>query len=210
MEEELTEMVESIIERIERNKYYSAIGFFQGYSTVEADSSGKRFCQVKLHNKDKNAADISIEDVPIGYPGTKKSAFQDDLTPGVDEMQIFFTDRSLEEWKDSGASGPQISRNTVRNQRSNAFAIPISTHHGIEDLELPDNSHAKIPLASGKKLQIGYLKDGSKVELLNILYQVIEICIKPDSNGDTLTGTSTLGKSLSQLLTSLSQITDTT
>lgn len=209
MEAELTDMVESIIERIERNKYYSSLGFFQGYNTVEADSSGKRFCQVKLHIKDKNAKDISIEGVPIGFPGTKRTSFQDDLESG-DELMIFFTDRTLEEWKDSGVAGPQITKNTIRNRRSSAFAIPVSTHHGIDALELPDNDHAKIPLASGKKLQIGYLKDGSKIDLLNILYQVIEICIKPDSNGDILDKTSTLGNNLTQLLSLLAQITETT
>ncbi|MCK5613270.1 hypothetical protein KAR91_65965 [Candidatus Pacearchaeota archaeon] len=206
MEQELTEMVESIFDRIERNKYYSALGFFQGYSTVEADSSGKRFCRVKLHNKDNNAADISIEDVPVGYPGTKRTSFQDDLLQG-DEMLLFFTDRTLEEWKDSGAVGPQITKNTVRNQRSNAFAMPLSTHHNIEDLELPVNDYAKIPLASGKKLQIGYLKGGVKVELLHILYQVIEIAIQdPDMSGKS----SAVGETLPSLLALLAQITETT
>lgn len=212
MEEEFTEAVESIIERIEKNKYYNAICFFQDYTKVESDKSGKRFCQVKLQNKDSNAADISIEDVPIMYPGSKKASFQDDLVAG-DEMMLFFSDVSIEEWEDSGSAGPQIIRNPVRNQRSNAYAMPVSTHHMIENLNLPVNAHTKIALAPGKKIQIGQLDPISlnKVDLLDLVYQLAQIVaggvVVP---AGTPIGVSTKGLTATTIQTEIAKIADIT
>jgi len=134
MIEELTDAIESIIEVRERTRYKIELGFFDGYATVEADSTGKRFCNVKLQHKDDDHNDILLPNVPIGYPGSKLLPNDFKLSTG-DEMIVFFTDHSLQQWNKSGM--PQILKNKVKDSINHPFAIPFISHRSVSvDLNL--------------------------------------------------------------------------
>lgn len=135
MIEELTDAIESIIEVKERTRYKIELGFFDGYATVEADSTGKRFCNVKLQHKDDNHNDIDLLNVPIGFPGSSLLPNDFKLTKGVDEMIVFFTDHSLQQWKDSNV--PQKLKNKVKDSINHPFAVPFISHRSVSvDLNL--------------------------------------------------------------------------
>lgn len=208
LQNEFSEAVRALINTQDKAKYNISLGFFNGYSTVIQDNSGLRYCNLKLHNKTADSQDINLFEVPLFFPGCKNTVFDFQLVTG-DELMVFFSDRSLEQWKDS--MEPQQLKNPVKDSINHAFCFPISSHHTYNELNLPVNTHVKIPLTSGKKIQIGLLDTtGTKTELLDILYQVIEILLQADTNGDTLPGVSGKGNNLTQLQTALALITDIT
>jgi len=134
MIEEITDAIESILDTREKTKYNIALGFFDGYASVDADSTGKRFCNVKLHYKDGNNQDIFRPAVPILFPGSKAMPFDFKLASG-DEMIVLFSDRTLDQWKNSGI--PQKLKNTVKDSVNHAFAIPVISHRTVSaDLNL--------------------------------------------------------------------------
>ncbi|MBU2645880.1 hypothetical protein KKI24_14320 [bacterium] len=126
MEQEFTEAFESISKTADRVRYNISLGFFQKYASLEYDTSGKRFCDLKLHYKTQDGEDIAAINVPLLYPGSKLFVEDWKLTAG-DELIVLFSDRSLEQWL-SGAT-PQKLSNTVKDSINHAFAIPVVSHH---------------------------------------------------------------------------------
>ena len=199
MEQEFTEAVESIFNLNDANKYNVAMGYFQGYSTEAADASGSRFADIKLHYRDSNGDDIDGTSVPLMYMGNGNTTDDFELVKG-DELVVLFSDRTLEQWKTS--SEPQTLQNKVKDSKSSALAIPVSTTHslaGITALSIDSTVGRRVLVKSGKKIQIGTDVD----ELLKILFDILTI-IKTwsDTGSSAWTGTS-----LTALVAQLGNIT---
>lgn len=207
--EEISESIESIIRLNALNKYNIALGYFQGYSSVDVDSTGTRFCDIKLHYKDEKGNDIGALDVPLFYIGNGNTTDDFELATGC-ELAVFFSDRSLEQWV-SGAE-PQALSNKVRDSKNHAFAIPISTHHTFANIvtaAIDSTVGRRILVKSGKKIQIGNDDPTAPAELLDLVNQIIDVLLLPDTNGDTLPGVSAQGKTLAQIQLSLKTIAKT-
>lgn len=125
MIEEITQAVLSIVESRDKNKPHVAIGFFTSYASVDSDSSGVRFCNLKLHYKDDDKQDIGLMNVPLLYPGSSLLPFDYKLVAG-DELIVLFSDRTLEQHKKQG--NPQYLKNTIRGSFNHALAIPVVSH----------------------------------------------------------------------------------
>jgi hypothetical protein len=189
--------------------YNIAFGYFQRYSASSPIPDDERsFIDVKLHYKEFNNKDISLVQVPLVYIGSKNAVFDYKLESG-DQVIVFFADRTLEQWKDSDE--PQLLSNTVKDSKNHCFALPIMTHRDIDQLNVEKNDNVKLAVSSGKKLQLGLLDatPANRKELLDILYQLMEILLLPDTGGYDYTGkTSGKGKSISQLKADLAIIAD--
>jgi len=204
LELSITEAVKRIIKSQDSNKHNVAKGYFQGYSTVEADESGVRFCDLKLHYKTGNSDDINLLEVPMSYPGSKNSVDDCPLEQG-DELDVFFSDRSLEQWI---TSEPQKLANPIKDSVNHAFCYPINTHHN-NFTDTPGSSIGKrITVKSGKKIQIGNGTD----ELLSLLNDNLTEVIaglkyvrdsSTYSNGGGPTGPPSNGSLLSPIITNL-------
>jgi len=172
-EHEFSSAVESIIKLDDTNKYNVSLGFFNGYSTEDVDSSGSRFANLKLHYRDLNGDEITAVSVPIMYQGNKETVDDFKLTSG-DELLVLFTDRTLEQWTQKQGTVPQKINNKVKDSLNHALCIPISTHHslkpGITSLPIDSTVARRIIVTSGKKIQIGNDTD----ELLKIMHQFLD------------------------------------
>jgi hypothetical protein len=200
--EELSESIESIIRLNALNKYNISLGYFQNYSSVDVDSSGTRFCDIKLHYKDEKGEDIGALDVPLIYHGNGNTVDDFALEKGC-ELAVFFSDRSLEQWV-SGAE-PQALSNKVRDSKNHAFAIPISTHHTFKDvtaLAIDATVGRRILVKSGKKIQIGTDTD----EMMKIHYDLITAY---SAGVDTSTGIFNNQVQITALQAQLANITKT-
>lgn len=174
-EHEMSEMVESVIRLNDLNKYNVSLGFFNGYSTEEVDSSGSRFANIKLHYRDKNGDEITAVSVPIMYQGNKNTVDDFKLTPG-DELIVLFSDRTLEQWTQLSDSGPvpQNINNRVKDSINHGLCIPISTHHslkGITATPIDSTVGRRILVKPTKKIQIGTDTD----ELLKIMHDTLTV-----------------------------------
>lgn len=168
-EEDFEELVKTVFSTIDESKYNISLGFFQSYDSVDADASGVRFCQANLHNKDSGGSDIGIIKIPLLYIGTPRVMFDYSLEKG-DDLAIFFTDKSLEQWKSE--KEPQKLDNPVKDSINHAFAIPVVSHKYTNDLvttSLPSDVAGKISVDDSKKIQIG----NNTEDLLKILYDVL-------------------------------------
>jgi len=199
----LGEYTQAFFGNREKNTYNIALGFFQKYSNIAQDSLKRSFCDVKLHYKDVDNNDQNLLEVPLLYIGSKNCVIDYELEKG-DLLMIFFSDRSLELWK--SGNRPQQLSNEVRNSKNHAFALPVVSHHDISQLIAAKNSNRKFAVAPGEKVQIGDVKSGTRVELLDLFNQVLDIIKGADSNGDTYTGTSTKMLTLTQIQTELQKI----
>lgn len=205
MMEELSEVIESIFDLRDGNKYNVSLGFFEKDVTAEADTSGKRFCDLKLHYKNNDSGDISAGSVPLLYIGSKNFIVDYRLEPG-DELLVLFTDRTLEQWKDTSGTVPQRLRNPVKDSINHAVAIPIVSHHYANDIitSIDPTVGGKVAVKSGKKVQIG----NDTTDLLDLVYQILEILLQQDSGGYDYTGKkSTKNNTLIQIKTLLQNIT---
>ncbi len=157
MKKELDEAIRAIIDTVDRNKFNIAIGFFQNYAPAEADTLGVRFANIKLHYKDDDGEDISAT-VPISQIGNNKSFVDFRLSEG-DELLVFFTDRTIEQWKDKTATSPQLlTKNKVKDSINHGIAVPICSHHNSEfitTVDFPSDVAARFAVKSGEKVQIG-------------------------------------------------------
>lgn len=168
-EEDYEQLVRDVFSTIDRSKYNVSMGFFQSYDTADSDPSGVRFCQAKLHNKDSNGDDIGIIKIPLLYVGSPRIIFDYALEQN-DDLAIFFTDQSLEQWKSE--KEPQRLDNPVKDSINHAFAIPVVSHKYTNDLvtsALPSDVAGKISVKDGEKFQIG----NNTVELLKLLYDIL-------------------------------------
>jgi hypothetical protein len=172
MIQELTEAIESIFDLRDDNKFNIAIGFFQKYNTnAEADTTGKRFCDAKLHYKSQDESkDISVLGIPLMYIGSKNHIIDFELTSG-DELLIFFSDRSLEQWKTAAGTSPQKLSNPVKDSVNHAMAIPVcSVHNANLVSDTPVDSNAiGLRAKPGKKIEIG---DGTN-EVIDLFDQFL-------------------------------------
>lgn len=171
MEEELEELSDLTFKVNSANKFNVALGFFQSYADAEADSSGKRFCNVKLHYKDNESNDIDNLLVPMAYIGTKRTVYDFELEQG-DEMLILYSDRSLEQWKDTTGTEPQVLENPVKDSINHAIAVPIVSHHFVNLITtaaIPSDVGGRLGVKSGDKIQVG----NDAVDLLKIVYDML-------------------------------------
>lgn len=167
-EEEFERLVLTVSQNVDRNKFNVAMGFFQEYVTTESDSSGKRFCYAKLHYKDSESKDIDIVKVPLLYIGTPRVVFDHALQKD-DDLLILFSDRSLEQWKDSTGTEPQKLENPVKDSINHSIAIPVVSHKYVNDItttDLPGDVGGRVGVKSGSKIQIG----NDTVDLLKSIY----------------------------------------
>jgi len=185
-EEDYEDLVRAVFNTIDQSKFNFAPGFFQSYDTVEDDSSGVRFCQAKLHNKDSDGVDIGLIKLPLGYVGSPRIVFDYSLEKG-DDLLIFFSDKSLEQWKHS--KEPQSLDNPVKDSINHAFAVPIVSHKYINDLvttPLTADVAGKITVSDSKKIQIGNNTD----DLLKLVYDSLtEVITSLKFVRDTITFT---------------------
>ena len=193
MEEEIQALIESVFSINDQNKFKATIGFFQSYANAESDSSGKRFCNVKLQNKDQNGDDIDVLLVPLLYIGTKRTVWDFELQKG-DELAVLFSDRSLEQWKDTIGTEPQTLGNPVKDSINHAFAIPIVSHHFVNEITtsaIPAAVGGRLAVKNGDKIQIGNETD----ELLDLVDQLITQVKSTLAQVKTLVGNTVLGGS---------------
>jgi hypothetical protein len=172
MKAAITEMLNSFFSTVDRNKYNSAMGFFQKYSDAESDELGVRFADVKLQNKDDDGNDISAT-VPLLQIGSKNSIIDFRLEEG-DEILILFTDRTLEQWKDTTGITPQSLKNKVKDSINHGIGIPVCSHHNsakITTTALDSTVGLRLGVKAGKKVQLGTDVD----DLVNICYNFINI-----------------------------------
>jgi len=186
-EEKFSQAVEAILRRSDQNKYNIALGFFNSYVSGET-----RLINLKLHHKDPNGNEIDATNVPLLLQGTQNTVDDFTLASG-DEVIVLFADRAIDKW--IGTSSPQTMSNSIKDAKSSAFAIPISSHHtsdGVVTSPLSVDSDVKrrILVKEGKKLQIGTETN----ELLLILHTIITDLLAgvTVATPDTLTGTGTL------------------
>jgi hypothetical protein len=166
MQQEITEAVLALLKTWDANKFNISLGFFDGYAKVESDTLGKRFCNVKLANKDANGDDIPLLDVPLMYIGNKNFIVDFEIEKG-DELLIAFTDRTLEAWKPTSGTVPQETKNPVKDSMNHGIAIPIcSVHNANLVSSIPvDSSAIGLRAKSGKKIELG----NGTAEVLNLL-----------------------------------------
>lgn len=167
------ELTQAIIEAFEglynlrdSTKFNIAVGFFQKYSSVESDSYGKFYCDIKLHYKDEESKDVSALNVPLFYLGGSNGALFFELVQG-DELLVAFSDKTLENWKPTSGTVPQGIGNPVKDSINHAIAIPIISAHKAAGVISPPVNSAAVALRSkpGGKVEIGNGTD----ELLNLL-----------------------------------------
>jgi len=173
LEQAISEAIKSIIDVKDGIKYNIAMGYFQGYSSNEQDSSGSRFIDIKLHYKNKSGVDIDALSVPVLYSGNENTTNDFGLT-SESLLLVLFSDRTLEQWINKTVIVPQALQDKVKDSKNHAFAIPISTHHSIADitsLAIDSTVGYRRVVKSGKKVQIGNDVD----ELLKIMYDFINI-----------------------------------
>jgi len=182
--QEIIEAVEAIIDSRDSAKYNISIGFFQGYNaTVESDTKGQRFCDLKLHHKDDEGNDVSALAVPLMFMGNKNGMLDFELSSG-DELLVLFTDRTLAQWKDASGTSPQKLSNPVKDSINHAMAIPICTVHNanlVSDTPV-DSDAIGLRAKPGKKIEIGNGTD----EVIDLFDQFLE-------EMKTLVGTTLLG-----------------
>ncbi len=204
LQTEISEAIRAMIRTELNARYNIAFGFFQGYSSTDNDTSGLRYCDIKLHYKTSDSQDINILEVPILYPGSKNSI--DDFTlVKDDELFVLFSDRSLEQWNAVRATQPQKVLNPVRDSINQAFCIPINSHHN-NFTSAPDSTVAKrITVESGKKMQFGNGVD----EFLKIQYDFMSIINSlSTTDGDALAADLATKKTqINALVTQMTNIT---
>ena len=186
MIQEITEAIESLLESFDKNKYNISLGFFEGYATVESDTSGKRFCDLKLHYKDEESVDIPLTGIPLMYIGSKSFLTDFELVSG-DELLVFFSDRTLEQWKPTSGTVPQDLKDPVKDSLNHAFAIPVCTTHNaslVTTAPLDSTVGGRLGVKSGKKAQVG----NDTTDLLKILHSLITSLLL----GTTVTTTNTI------------------
>ena len=200
-EQEIIEAVESIFSLNDKNKYNVSLGFFQGYSTEEVDTLRKRFANVKLHYRDTEGEEISLMSVPIMYQGNKNTVDDFGLTLG-DELIVFFSDRTLEQWTQKEGTKTQTLTNTVLDSINHALCIPINTHHTFSDIAaaaIDATVGRRILVKAGKKIQIGNETD----ELLKLMDRFIGVFsgdVGPfDSPGTGSTGTISIAGAVNEI-----------
>jgi hypothetical protein len=184
VKKELIEAIKGIINTIDRNKYNISMGFFQKYSDAESDPKGVRFADIKLVYKDDNGEDISAT-VPLLQVGSKNSIYDFRLENG-DELLVFFTDRTLEQWKDETGTEPQKLKNLVKDSINHGIAIPVCSHHNsalVTTGDLPSSVGLRIGVKSGKKAQVG----SDTADDLKNLYDFMNIITNlSTTDGDSL------------------------
>lgn len=157
LEHEVSSAVESIFNLNDKNKYNVSLGYFQKYSSEEVDVSGSRFADIKLHYRDLNGDEISALSVPIMFQGNQETVDDFKLVKG-DELIVWFSDRSLEQWMSLSSTSPQTLSNTIKDSLNHALCIPINTHHSFNTIApTPIDSAVgrRILVKTGKKIQIG-------------------------------------------------------
>ncbi len=164
----IDEAIRAIVGTQLNAKFNIAFGFFQSYASTTQDTSGLRYCNLKLHYKTVDSQDINLLEVPILYPGSK-NAFDDWTLEDGDELIVLFSDRSLEQWNNE--KSPQQLNNPVRDSINHGFCIPINSHHNDFMASFPPDATVakRINVKPGKKLQIGNTVD----EVMKIHYQLI-------------------------------------
>lgn len=119
---------------------------------------------------------------------------------------IFCAEHSLNEWRSSKGK----SLLPIEGRRFNINdAIAIL---GLYPETLPWSVEQKpntfeIQVKQGYKIGIG---DTSGNEIVDIIHQIVEILLQPDSGSDTLTGVSTKGKNLDQIKAILANLGNVT
>jgi hypothetical protein len=98
---------------------------FPGVVTEYDPATRRATIQPSLKRKGGNKEFVDFPlliDVPVQFPGTKKFTFHFPLEKG-DEVLVFFSERSLEAWKDSGQGGIE-DPDPRRFALSDAYCIP--------------------------------------------------------------------------------------
>ena len=168
LESDIIAASEGMFDMRDQNKFNISLGFFQSYSSgVESDTTGKRFCDLKLHTQDANGDDIDALNVPLLYPGTRAMPFDTTLIPG-DELLVLFSDRTIEQWKATSGTMPQDIRNPVKDSVNHAIAFPVVSHHYINEIVT------------------------AKLDLLNIMDRFVGVMLGDKGNLD-LAGSSSTG-----------------
>ena len=203
----ITEMFEGLYDLRDANKFNVSPGYFQSYSSVDYDPYGKFYCNVKLHNKEEDENDISLVNVPLFYIGGANGALFFELIKG-DRLMVFFSDRSLENWKPISDDVPQALGNPVKDSINHAIAIPIiSAHKAAEVIDPPVNSAAialrskpsgKVDVSNGTDDAVSLLND-SFTEVIKGLKFVRDTITF--SNGGGPTGPPSNGTTLSPIIT---------
>lgn len=205
------EMFEGLYDLRDANKFNVAVGFFQGYSSpaVESDSYGKFYCDIKLHYKDDESKDVSALNVPLFYIGGSNGALFFELVEG-DELLVVFSDKTLENWKPTSGTVPQVNGNPVKDSINHAIAIPIISAHKADEVISPAVNSAAIALRSkpSGKVDTGNGTD----DVLNLLSDILAEAIKgfkymrdssTYSNGGGPTGPPSNASLLSPIITNL-------
>ncbi len=202
----------AIIKTLDKNRFNIALGFFKGYSSVDSDSTGMRFCDLDLHYRDADHENIGLINVPIMYIGNQYHILDFNLAEG-DELLVLFSDRTLEQWKDTSGKTPQDLTNPVKDSFNHALAIPICTVHYANDVSSTpvDSSAIGLRTKSGNKIEIG----NGTVELLDLIQRTrSEVRDLADyiqsnitfSNGGGPTGTPTNAVLVTPIITNLDTI----
>jgi hypothetical protein len=98
---------------------------FPGVVTEYDPATRRATIQPSLKRKGGNKEFIDFPlliDVPVQFPGTKRFTLHFPLEKG-DEVLVFFSERSLEVWKDSGQDGIE-DPDPRRFALSDAYCIP--------------------------------------------------------------------------------------
>jgi len=206
LEQEIRESFEGLYDQRDHSKYNIALGFFQSYATGnEADTTGKRFCDLKLHVKDENGDDVSALSVPMMYMGSSQFILDFELVKG-DQVLVLFSDQTLEYWKTPTGTAPQTNTNPVKDSFNHALAIPISTTHesNLVSATPVDSTAVGLRAKVGNKIELG----NGTVELLDLIDQLLTLLQgSVDAAGSSSTGTNSLiNAQLAMLQTSLGQI----
>lgn len=204
LESDVNEAIRQTFITEDANKYNIAIGFFQSYAVVNQDTSGKRYCNLKLHFKSKDAEDIDITEVPLLCSGSINAIDEFPLEKG-DEMRVFFSDRTLEQWNPKTNTEPQTLANTVKDSLNHAFCIPFNSHHNDFSLPIDSTVGRRHLVKSGKKIQIGNNVD----ELLKNTHDFMNIIGSLSfTDGDSLAAALTAQlTAINLIVTSMANIT---
>lgn len=209
--------VQGLIDSTVENTYKIALGTFISYTNPE-DGGLFRFCDLSIkpfETIDSTTASggiLQLRGVPILKMGTQRSIVDDQQLIAGDTLLVLFSDKSIDEFKDSAVPIPNyVAKRETRNTVSNAMCIPISTHEQVV-FKPAVPSLSRYEISTGQLMQIGAglsvpgATALTRVDLVEIISQLLEILSVPDSLGGIHTNPSTKGNTIAQLKTLISTI----
>lgn len=119
---------------------------------------------------------------------------------------VFIAEHSLNEWRSS--KGKSLLPIEGRRFNINDAVAVLGLYP--ETIPWPVTQKPNTLEIMFKEDCKGYFGNTAGDDLFDLVYQLAEIAAKPDSNNDTLTGTSTKGNNISQIVSLLSKIGNVT